>query len=82
MEGALHQSCTVTQAHTAPVLGNVHRVQFITYLFYLLTFALLSLPQNGSSPKPCSDAADVWHTASPSMAMTDFEQVEHNAGVW
>lgn len=44
----------------------------------LLTFALLSLPQNGSSPKPGSDAADVWHTASSSVEMTDFEQVEHN----
>lgn len=44
----------------------------------LLTFALLSLPQNGSSPKPGSDAADVWHAASSSVEMTDFEQVEHN----
>lgn len=69
----------LSHGHAPPLfLANVHRVKFITYLSYLLTFALLSLPQNGSSPKPCSDAADVWHTASSSVEMTDFEQVEHN----
>lgn len=68
----------LSHGHTPPLfLANVHSVQFVTYLSYLLTFALLSLPQNGSSPKPCSDAA-VWHTASSSVEMTDFEQVKQN----
>lgn len=68
----------LSHGHTPPLfLANVHPVQFITYLSYLLTLTLLSLPQNGSSPKPCSDAA-VWHTASSSVEMTDFEQVEQN----
>lgn len=78
VEGALHWSCTVTRARTTPVLGKCTSSQI--YCIFVLSphICFAFSVSKWFQPKPCSDAADVWHTATSSVEMTDFEQMEHN----